>query len=151
MPDPSISKTLIQTTSELAFHIDALLLIEITWFVVHNLIYLKSISYWSAIVRRGAPSVSRILPSPTLRFPELVFTLRDFMKSCVALGEAWIEIVKHSVTLFSALSNVDTISEDSNIDEQIRSILVAIKNTSEACVRLRQADMQVIFLEAVFG
>lgn len=66
------------------------------------------------------------------------------MKSCVAVGEAWIRITKLSIDLFSILRNVDAIPNDSDITEQIKSILVAIKNASEACVRLRLADIQAI-------
>lgn len=66
------------------------------------------------------------------------------MKSCVAVGEAWIRITKVSIDLFSILRNVNAFPNDSDITEQIKCILVAIKNASEVCVRLRLADIQAI-------
>lgn len=67
------------------------------------------------------------------------------MKNCVAFGEAWIAVAEQSLTLFSTLRNVDMKAGDTKINEQVKSILVAIKNAINTCGSLRLADIQVIF------
>lgn len=88
--------------------------------------------------------VLSILSSPsTIQFPLLIDALKDFLKSCVAVGETWVRILKHSIDLYSSLRNINVTTDDSNITERVNSVLAAIKNASEACACLRLADTQV--------
>lgn len=146
----TIISALTQATSEFAFHVDTLLLVVIAQYVVY-ILTLSLIPHQSVAPSRGAPDVSKmILASPKLYFPQLVFALSDFIKSCIVFGEAWIAIAKQSINLFSALSSVEMIISDSNTTEQVKLVLIAIKNAKDACARLRIADIQVMRLRAVF-
>lgn len=147
----TILPTLTQATSEFAFHVDKLLFVEITQFVTVDLTFLAYFpAYYLITPHRAAPRVSRILSLHALHFPQLVFALRDFMKTCIVVGEAWIAIANTSIALFSTLRSRDTMTGDDAVADQVRSVRLAIKDAGDACASLRRADIRVLLSEAAF-
>lgn len=131
--------TLAQATSKLGHHVETLVWNEVFKYVyLHLSLSRNSTTYcWAASNPERVKTVAQ--PGGPLR---LVSAWEGYLKRCIDVGDASVQIARRSVTLFSALMDTGLV-DDTSILYEIQHTFVAIELARTAWSNFRLAEDEV--------